>query len=116
MVNGTLTAEHPWIEINDPLVEAQRCINLKPWIITFDGSHTQKGVGVGVTIICPSGKTWKFMCQLKAGLSNNQAEYEALILGLRVLVTMKAKYTQVMGDSQMMMKQLTEEYSAQILT
>lgn len=56
------------------------------------------------------------MCQLKAGLSNNQAEYEALILGLRVLVTMKAKYTQVMGDSQLMMKQLTGEYSAQILT
>lgn len=50
------------------------------------------------------------MCQLKARLSNNQAEYEALILGLRVLVTMKAKYTQVMGDSQLMMKQLTGEY------
>lgn len=47
------------------------------------------------------------MCQLRAGLSHNHAEYKALILCLKVLGTMKAKYIQVMGDSQLIIRQLT---------
>ena len=51
------------------------------------------------------------MCELNAKYSNNQAEYQALIIGLKMLAYIKAKYIQVLGDSQLIIKQLIGEYN-----
>lgn len=42
--------------------------------------------------------------------TNNQAEYEALILGLEKLKNLKAKEVEVRSDSQLMVRQLNGEY------
>ena len=49
-------AEHLPIEVNDPLVEANCYVHLVPWILTFDGSRSHKGAGVGVGITVTSPK------------------------------------------------------------
>ena len=42
--------------------------------------------------------------------TNNQAEYEALVIGLEILLELGAKDVQVIGDSQLILWQLIGEY------
>ena len=42
--------------------------------------------------------------------TNNQAEYEALVIGLEILLELRAKDVRVIGDSQLVLHQLTWEY------
>ena len=57
-----------------------------------------------------NGVESKYMCLLDLQCSNNQAEYQALILGFRMLSSMGAKVIKFLGDSQLMIKQLIREY------
>ena len=45
--------------------------------------------------------------------SSNEAEYEALLVGLRLAKKLKAGHLQIFSNSQLMVKQVTEEYQAQ---
>ena len=42
--------------------------------------------------------------------TNNQAEYEALVIGLEILLELRAKDVRVIGDSQLVLLLLTGEY------
>ena len=42
--------------------------------------------------------------------SNNEAEYDTLLIGLRLAKEMKAGYLQIFSDSQLVVKQVTKEY------
>jgi ribonuclease HI len=50
----------------------------------FDGSYTLKGVGAGVVLIPPEGDVLKYAMQLEFSATNNIAEYEGLVNGLRL--------------------------------
>ena len=41
---------------------------------------------------------------------NNQEEYEALVIGLEILLDLEAKDVRVIGDSQLVLRQLIGEY------
>ena len=75
-------------------------MQLKPWILTFDGSRSQKGIRVKITITSPNGKHFKSIFQLDYECSNNQAKYEALIIRLKILISMKASIIEVIRESQ----------------
>ncbi|CAL9006044.1 unnamed protein product, partial [Prunus brigantina] len=66
--------------------------------------------GAGVVIESPQGQRWQFAFQLDFRCTNNQAEYEALIIGLEILQGMKATRVLVYGDSQLVINQLTGDY------
>jgi ribonuclease HI len=53
----------------------------------FDGSVMKEGAGVGLVFISPLGVRMEYMVRLHFQESNNAAEYEALINGLRIAVT-----------------------------
>ncbi|CAL2240320.1 unnamed protein product [Prunus armeniaca] len=80
------------------------------WTMYFDGSSTETRSGAGVVIESPQGQRWQFAFQLDFKCTNNQAEYEALIIGLEILKEMKATRVLVYGDSQLVINQLTVEY------
>ncbi|CAL2255640.1 unnamed protein product [Prunus armeniaca] len=80
------------------------------WTMYFDGSSTETRSGAGVVIESPQGQRWQFAFQLDFKCTNNQAEYEALIIGLEILKEMKATRVLVYGDSQLVINQLTGEY------
>jgi hypothetical protein len=53
-------------------------------VMYFNGSYTLKGAGAGVVLIPPEGDILKYAIQLKFLATNNIAEYEGLITGLRL--------------------------------
>jgi hypothetical protein len=53
------------------------------WTMYFDGSLMKTGVGAGLLFISPLGKHLRYVLRLHFSASNNMAEYEALVNGLR---------------------------------
>ena len=50
----------------------------------FDGASAQSSVGTGVVLISPSKENIHQSCKLDFKTTNNIAEYEALLLGVKV--------------------------------
>ena len=57
----------------------------------FDGSLKLDGGGTGVLFISPMGEQLKYVFQILFKVSNNEAEYEALLHGLRLAVSLGIK-------------------------
>ena len=68
------------------------------WIMHFDGSKMLAGLGAGVILTSPSGDTVQYVVQILYTDSNNAAEYEALLHGLRMAVSMGIQCLEVHGD------------------
>ncbi|KAM1721687.1 hypothetical protein ACFX12_023194 [Malus domestica] len=54
------------------------------WTMYFNGSSTSSSADVGVVIQSPNHDRWYFSLKLDFDYINNQAEYEALIIGLGI--------------------------------
>jgi ribonuclease HI len=65
----------------------------------FDGSLKLQGAGAGILFIALGGKQLKYALQLLFPASNNATEYEALIHGLNIAVSLGVKRLMVYGDS-----------------
>jgi ribonuclease HI len=57
----------------------------------FDGSLKLNGGGVGVLFISPPGEQLKYVLRIFWDVSNNEAEYEALLHGLRLVISLGIK-------------------------
>ena len=86
-----------------------------PWILKFDGSTTEKSVGVGIVIISPKGIKTTISFNLAFKCTNNQAEYEALVIDLEILMELGAQEVHIIGDFQLVLRQLTWEYKCNSL-
>ncbi|XP_050215356.1 uncharacterized protein LOC126666527 [Mercurialis annua] len=89
------------------------CMELNPCRLWFDGSRTDRGAGAGIVIVSSSGARFTMSCSLNFKCTNNQAEYEALILGLEILMELGATAIQVWGDSMLVIKQVAGEYKCE---
>jgi hypothetical protein len=54
----------------------------------FDGSLKLEGAGAGILLISPTGEQLKYALQIFWKVSNNKAEYEALLHGLRLAASL----------------------------
>ena len=88
----------------------QGYVQLEPWGLAFNRFKHQKGTWARIVITSPNRVASKYMCSLGLQCSNNQVEYQALILGLRLLLTMDSKVIKIIRDSQLVVKQLVKEY------
>ncbi|XP_028073084.1 uncharacterized protein LOC114275267 [Camellia sinensis] len=77
-----------------------------------DGSSNRQRVGARVVLVSPDGRMLEKSIHLGFKASNNEAEYEALIAGLKLAVTMEADEVVVFFDSQLIVNQATGEYAA----
>ena len=55
------------------------------WIMYFDGSKHVEGAGAGIMLISPRGDKLRYVLRMNfTKASNNEAEYEALLHGMRM--------------------------------
>jgi ribonuclease HI len=72
----------------------------------FDGSLMKTGAGVGLLFISPLGKHLCYVLRLHFPASNNVAEYEALVNGLRIAIELGVRRLDACGDSQLVIDQV----------
>ncbi|XP_056862280.1 uncharacterized protein LOC130509965 [Raphanus sativus] len=82
------------------------------WILHVDGSSTSKGSGAGVQLQSPTGELIRQSFSFGFPASNNKAEYESLIAGLRLARAVKAKRLSAYCDSQLVASQFSGDYDA----
>lgn len=82
------------------------------WVFNIDESSNEKGSGAGVFRQTPSGDRFAYAVRFDFPASNDKAEYEALIAGLRMARAMGATCLDIRSDSQLVVNQITEEYQA----
>jgi ribonuclease HI len=83
---------------------------LEYWKMYFDGSLKLGGAGAGVLFISPDEKQLKYVLQILWQATNNEAEYEALIHGLQVAVSLGIKRLIVYGDSAIVVNQVNKDW------
>ena len=74
------------------------------WTIQTDGSTAQKKGGVRVVIITLDRQMLKYEVQLKFPATNNEAEYEGILTGLRVGKALEAKNLLLQSDSKLVIR------------
>ncbi|CAL4963476.1 unnamed protein product [Urochloa decumbens] len=76
----------------------------------FDGALNLEGIGAGVLFIAPDGQQLKYVLQIHYKASNNGAEYEALIHGLRIVISLGIKRLLCYGDSKLVVEQVNKNW------
>jgi probable phosphoglycerate mutase len=81
----------------------------------FDGTFNLPGVGAGAVLTSPSGDKLFYVVQLcfktEHKVSNNIAEYEGLLAGLRAANALGIKRLIVKGDSQLVVNFSNKSYT-----
>jgi ribonuclease HI len=80
------------------------------WVMYFDGSLKLEGAGAGVLLITPMGEQLKYILQIFWKVSNNEAEYEALLHGLRLAASLGIKRLLVFGNSAVVINQVNKSW------
>uniref|UniRef100_A0A2N9F359 Uncharacterized protein n=1 Tax=Fagus sylvatica TaxID=28930 RepID=A0A2N9F359_FAGSY len=82
------------------------------WTVNIDGSSTKDSGGVGIVLRSPEGDIIKQAIRLQYPTTNNEAEYEALLLGLKTAKILGATELDVRSDSQLVVGQVNGDYEA----
>uniref|UniRef100_A0A2N9E4H4 Uncharacterized protein n=1 Tax=Fagus sylvatica TaxID=28930 RepID=A0A2N9E4H4_FAGSY len=82
------------------------------WTVNIDGSSTKDSGGVGVVLRSPEGDIIKQAIRLQYPTTNNEAEYEALLVGLKTAKILGATELDVRSDSQLVVGQVNGDYEA----
>ncbi|GAU16859.1 hypothetical protein TSUD_368080 [Trifolium subterraneum] len=94
------------LELTDPPSENEA----HPWTFSMDGSSNLRGSGSGVVLEGPEGVIIEQSLRFAFKASNNQAEYEALIAGMKLAKEMEVQECKVQSDSQLVANQVAEEF------
>jgi ribonuclease HI len=86
-------------------------IQAECWTLYFDGSVMKTGAGASLLFISPLGEHMRYAVRLHFSLSNNMAEYEALLCSLRIAIETGIKSLDVRGDSQLAIDQVMKNAS-----
>ncbi|XP_073137462.1 uncharacterized protein [Henckelia pumila] len=89
----------------DFLAETVQLEQEELWKIFVDGSSCQSGNGAGIVIISPWGEETNISIRLDFKASNNEAEYEALLLGLKAARNLGISRAILYSDSQLAIQQ-----------
>ena len=79
-------------------------------MINTDGSSTQQGGRAGIVITSPEKDVLKYGVQLKVPITNNEAEYEALLTGLKIARALGAEKIVLKSDSQLVIGQVRGDF------
>jgi ribonuclease HI len=79
----------------------------------FDGSKRVQGTGAGIVLISPQGDKLKYVLRMSISqASNNEAEYEALLHGMKMAKACGATRLKIFGDSNLIVQQVMNRCDA----
>lgn len=85
-----------WEEAQQP----EKLPYLHYWSLHFDGSKNADGTGAGIVLTSPKGDKLRYvLCLDFTPCTNNMAEYEALLHGMRAAKEMNLNRLRCYGDS-----------------
>nr|GFA22529.1 reverse transcriptase domain-containing protein [Tanacetum cinerariifolium] len=87
-------------------------IQEEQWTLFTDGSSCVDGSGAGLILTNPDGVEFTYALRFQFAASNNEAEYEALIAGLRIATQMRVRNIQANVDSKLVANQVLGAYVA----
>ena len=64
----------------------------------------------GAVLVSPKGDRLSYMLQIHFDSSNNEAEYEALLYGLRMAISLGTRRLMIYGDSDLVVNQVMKEW------
>ncbi|GJV01426.1 reverse transcriptase domain-containing protein [Tanacetum coccineum] len=103
--------ERPEEESPDELMAEPEALP-EPWTLFTDGSSCVDGSGAGLILTNPEGAEFTYAMRFRFEATNNEAEYEALIAGLRIAEQMGVKNLQANVDSRLVANQVNGFYTA----
>ncbi|XP_071714635.1 uncharacterized protein [Rutidosis leptorrhynchoides] len=77
-----------------------------------DGAWGPEGAGAGIVLKSPEGEEYTFALQFSFPVTNNEAEYEALLSGMWVAKYLEVKELSVYVDSQLVANQFNGIFEA----
>ncbi|CAL9031199.1 unnamed protein product [Prunus brigantina] len=86
--------------------------NSPHWTLYVDGSSNRQGSGAGLVLKTPDHTTIEYAIRFQFRASNNEAEYEALLAGLRLARHTGAERLLICSDSQLVVNQVGTEFAA----
>ncbi|KAL5583578.1 hypothetical protein UlMin_016020 [Ulmus minor] len=82
------------------------------WKLFVDGSTNQEGSGIRIVLESPKQENVFKALRLEFPVSNNEAEYEALLTGLKMARELDVKAIHVFCDSKLVSAQVNAEFQA----
>ena len=86
-----------------------------PWRVHIDGAANQRESGVRLVIISLEKIIIKNLLRLGFSATNNEAEYEALLVGMIIVQKMGRKAMEMLSDSRLIVGQVRGELEARDL-
>ncbi|KAF7127741.1 hypothetical protein RHSIM_Rhsim11G0031200 [Rhododendron simsii] len=83
----------------------------KPWVLQVDGSTTKEASRAGLILTSPKGQRLSYALRFEFKATNNEAEYEALVVGLELASAVGASHVLTKSDSQLVVGQVLGEYT-----
>ncbi|GJW61826.1 reverse transcriptase domain-containing protein [Tanacetum coccineum] len=84
----------------------------EPWTLFMDRSSCVDGSNAGLILTSPKGTEFTYALRFQFTSSNNEAEYEALLAGLRITTQMGVRNVHVSVDSKLVANQVLGAYVA----
>ncbi|GJY19053.1 reverse transcriptase domain-containing protein [Tanacetum coccineum] len=84
----------------------------EPWTLFMDGSSCLEGSRARLILTSPKGEEFTYTLRFKFNTSNNEAEYEALVAGLRITKQMGVESLIAKVDSRLVANQINGSYKA----
>ncbi|GJV91414.1 reverse transcriptase domain-containing protein [Tanacetum coccineum] len=103
--------ERPEDNLEDTLMEDAEELP-DPWTLFTDGSSCADGSGAGLILTNPEGMEFTYALRFRFDATNNEAEYEALIAGLKIAEQMGVENLQANVDSRLVANQVNGTYVA----
>ena len=82
------------------------------WRLSIDGAANSQGCSAGLILTSPDRIDVDYALIFRFQTSNNEAEYEAVIVGLNLAHTMEDDQLEICSDSQLVVKQIEDIYEA----
>ncbi|GKA71700.1 reverse transcriptase domain-containing protein [Tanacetum coccineum] len=112
-VKGQILADFLIEKPETDVVLPQSDVNLQePWILFTDRSSCVDGSGAGLILSNPEGMEFTYALRFEFTTTNNKAEYEALIVGLRITARMGVHNLEANVDSRLVANHVLGEYVA----